>query len=189
MRRTSKVPSKPGPPRQSADVIELRGKSHVSAAELEQRREEEVRAEPVRGLRPPDDLRGKARECWRIHAPELERLGLLSRLDVGTFRLACEAYGMALEAIDSMRPRKADGTPDRRKASLELVIVDSAHGNRLAKHPGFSVFNMAANTYRSYCIELGLSPSARVSLRPGTIGKPGRDPAADADDDEDFDFG
>lgn len=184
------MPSKPGPPRQSADVIELHGNaSKLSKDEIEKRRAEEVRAAPLRGLKPPDDLRGSARACWKLHAPELERLGLLSKLDVGTFRLACEAYGMAVDAVAAMRPRKSDGTPDKRRADLELVIVDTAHGNRLAKHPAFSIFNMAANTYRSYCIELGLSPSSRVSLRPGTIGKTGPDSASDADHDDDFDFG
>lgn len=180
----------PGPPRQPADVIELHGnKSKLSKEELEARRSEEVKAEPIKGTTPPAGLSRYARECWAMHAPELERLGLLSRLDLGAFRVACETYAMALEALEAMRPRKKDGTPDKRSNRLELLVADSAHAGRLAKHPAFAIFNMAANTYRGYCVDFGLTPSARVTLRPGTAGASTAGSVSSDDGDEAFDFG
>lgn len=178
---------RPGPARQSADVIRLHGnRSKLSKAELEERDAQEVKAEPVRDLDPPKDLSPDAAACWKMHAPELERLGLLTRLDLGSFRLACETYAMALAAMAAMRPRRSDGEPDGRRRGYEVVTVDKAHGGDLRKHPAFAVFNMAVNTYRAWCADFGLTPSARVTLRPGAAAGAGAPSEAD---DDGFDFG
>ena len=74
---------------------------------------------------------------------------------------------MAREALEEMRPRKADGSADRRTNRREVVAVDGARRGNVKRHAAYAVFNMASNTYRSWCVEFGLTPSARVSLRPG----------------------
>jgi len=181
-------PGKPGPPRHSAEVIRLHGnRAKLSKAELEEREAAEVKAEPVRDVDPPKDLSPHARDCWRLHAPELERLGLLTRLDVGSFRLACECYAMAISSLEAMRYKRSDGENDGRRRGYEVVVKDNAHGGMLKKHPAFSTFNMAVNTYRAWCSDFGLTPSARVSLRPGAAAGAGQ--GAERDDDDGFDFG
>lgn len=181
---TVSVGRKPGPKPHSADVIEIGGnRSKLSKEEIERRREAEVRARPLH-LDPPAHLSPFARECWERHAPELESLGLLTVLDAGSFEMTCEAYALARQALEEMRPRKADGTADQRTHRREVIDVDKGHAGNLRKHPAFSVWNMAQNSYLAWCREFGLTPSARVSLRPGAgAGTPG---AAGESDDDDF---
>lgn len=174
---------KPGPPPMTADVIELTGnRSKLSAEEIEERREREVKARPLH-LDPPKSLSPFARECWEAHAPELEALGLLTVLDRGSFELACETYGLARQALEDLRPRRADGEPDARTNRRQVVDVDRGHAGNLRKHPAFAVFNMASNSYRGWCAEFGLTPSSRVALRPGRAGGPvAGESGADGDD-------
>lgn len=178
---------KPGPKPQTAEVILLGGnRSKLSAEEIEARRAAEVKARPLH-LEPPGHLSPFARECWDRHAPELEHLGLLTVLDAGSFELACECYALAREALEQMRPRRADGEADGRTHRREVIGVDKGHAGNLRKHPAFSVFNMAQNSYKAWCVEFGLTPSSRVALRPGRSG-----PLAEGDggaDDDDAFFG
>ena len=105
-------------------------------------------------------------------APELEALGLLSVLDGPGFRLACETYALALYALEEMRAKKADETVDARKKSLAVLEVDRVHGGQRRKTPAFAVYAQASREFRAWCVEFGLTPSARVSLRPGAHGAP-----------------
>lgn len=182
------MPRKPGPAPMSADVISLTGnRSKLTEDEIAARAAAEVRPAPIRP-RKPEHLSRFASECWDRHAPELESLGLLTRMDSGAFELACEAYAMAREALEEMKPRKADGTPDRRTRARSVVDVDGARRGNVKRHAAFAVFNMASNTYRAWCVEFGLTPSARVSLRPGahtpTLPEDGDGAGSDG-----FDFG
>lgn len=176
---------KPGPPPLTADVIELTGnRSKLSKEEIEERRAAEVKARPLH-LDPPGHLSPFARECWDRHAPELEHLGLLTVLDAGSFELACECYAIAREALEQMRPRRSDGQADGRTHRREVIDVDRGHAGNLRKHPAFSVFNMAQNSYKAWCVEFGLTPSSRVALRPGRAGAL---PAEGGEDDGDESF-
>lgn len=171
-----------------ANVVEFRGNpSKLTKAEIEERRDAEVIAEPVRGAAAPAHLSAYARQCWEVTVPELEELELLATIDLCAFEMACEAYALARYALDEMRPKRADGEPDGRKKSLEILVVDTAHGGTMRKHPAFAVFNMAVNTYSQWCSKFGIAPLSRVTLRPGA-GARGAG-AGDRDDDDDFDFG
>lgn len=182
------MPRRPGPAPHSAEVIELGGnRSKLSAEEIEARRAREVKARPLRPD-PPKTLSPFARECWEAHAPELESLGLLTVLDRGSFEMACEAYALAREALEAMRPRRADGQADSRTHRREVIDVDKGHAGNLKKHPAFSVWNMAQNAYRAWCAEFGLTPSARMNLRPASAGAIGA-AGGDRDDDDDAFFG
>lgn len=171
----------------SADVIELRGNpSKLTAAEIEARRANEVKARPLRP-KAPADLAPLERECWDLHAPELERLGLLAVLDAGAFRFACSSYMIARTALETMAPTKADGTPDARRKGVVVVDVDHGHGGQTKKHPAVAVYFQAVKDYRAWATEFGLTPSSRIGLRPAAGRGAGAD-SSDADDD-DFDFG
>lgn len=174
-----------GRQRQSATIHRLRGNpSKLSEAELERREAEEIKPAPIGTTRRPADLSPIERECWDAHAAELERLALLTVLDAQTFRvLVCGPYEVARLAKDLMRPRKADGSIDRRRRGLELVLPDPDHGGA-RRHPAFVVWKQALAEYRAGCKEFGLTPAARVGLRPAApIGA-----VPDDDDDDDSAF-
>lgn len=176
------MPKRPGPKPQPADVIELRGnRSKLTDEQLAERRASTPAPKPL-APKAPKDLSPVARECWQHHASELEHLGLLTVLDGAAFRLACEAYALAVAALGEMRPKKADGTPDGRKRGFEVLLRDKDHEPR--RHPAFIVWKQATDEYRSWCSEFGMTPSARVGLRPGaSVGT-----VADDDEDDDSAF-
>lgn len=165
-----------GRPPLPSNVLRMRGEHRLADA----RDAATPRPHPV-APKPPKSLSGYARDCWRIHAPELERLGLLTVLDGASFHLLCESFALAMSALDAMRPRKGDGTPDRRKRHHEVVIPDPAHGG-VRRHPALMVYNGAAKEYRAWAQRFGLTPSDRIGLRPGApIG-------VEPDDDDDDEF-
>jgi P27 family predicted phage terminase small subunit len=176
------MPRRPGPNRQPAEVIELHGNpAGLTKAEIEDRRQNDVKARPLRPT-VPNYLSPYARECWNMLAPELESLGLLSVLDAPGFILCCETWAIARYALDDLRPRKADGTPDGRTRRPQLVDRDESHAGNSKKHPAAAIYFQAAALFNRYCVEFGLSPSARVALRPGarpTV--PGGTPGEDED--------
>lgn len=181
------MPRKPGRVPKSADVIELTGnRSRLSKAEIDARRAAEVKARPLRTTA-PSDLAPLERECWEAHAPELERLGLLTVLDSGAFRFACTSYMVARSAIEQMRPTKADGTPDARRKGVVVTDTDRVHGGMLKRHPAVLTYFAAVRDYRAWCVEFGLTPSSRIGLRPAAGAPAGA--RAEREDDDDFDFG
>jgi P27 family predicted phage terminase small subunit len=166
-----------------ANVHRLRGNpSKLSKRELEQRERDEIKPRLV-AVKAPADLSPLERECWDLHAAELDHLSLLTVLDIAAFRLlVCGPYEMARAARELLRPRKADGTPDRRRTGLELLHVD---GDTLRTHPAYRIWRQSIEAYRMGCREFGLTPSSRVSLRPGAaVGT-----VPDDDEDDDLFFG
>lgn len=156
---------------------------HRTKAELEERERSTPKPRPIAPRRPPH-LSAAERECWDHHAPELERLGLLTGLDLGAFRLACASYALAVTALEEMRPRKADGSVDRRRRGFVVTVADPKYGTEAIKrHPAFSVYAAAGRDYRDWCARFGLTPSDRVGLRAGASWP---DPTVDEDDDAAF---
>lgn len=181
------MPRTPGPPKLPADVVELRGnRSKLSEEELEARRAEEARLRPA-PLKPkkPEWLSTYAAECWDLHAPELERLALLTKIDAGSFALACETYALARYALEDLRRRTTSGEVDKRTKKLTTTEVDRVHGGMLKKHPSVAVFVSAQAAYLRWCVEFGLTPSARMGLRPTrAAGSTGRGAGGNGDDGE-----
>ena len=178
-----------GRPRKSAKVIELHGnRAKLSKEELERREKQEAELAPTiaSSSKAPADLSELERECWELHATELNHLGLLTVLDLAAFRLmVCQPYEMAMAGRAAMfeQPLTKAGLPDRRsKPKLTVVHVDAAHGV-LRRHPGFLVWKAGVEMYRQGCGHFGLTPSSRVNLRPGA---PVGDHATEDDDDDSF---
>jgi P27 family predicted phage terminase small subunit len=168
--------AKPGPRAKPATVLRLHGNDWLA----KQRDRATPRPHPI-APRPPRYLSAYARECWEVHAPELERLGLLTVLDGASFTFLCESYSLARTALDEMRPRKKDGTLDRRSKRHVITVVDDRGARR--RHPAVLVWRQASGDYRSWCSNFGLTPSDRIGLRPGA--PIGSEPD-DADDEEFF---
>lgn len=158
-------------------------RAEMSEAELEAREAEEIQVRPLKA-QAPADLSPHARDCWKRLAPELDRLGMLTMLDVESFRLACETYALALYSLEEMRPKRADGEVDKRKKGYEVLQQDRVHGGQLKRHAAFANFMQAQTAFNRWTIDFGLSPSARASLRPGAVGPSGH--SAEAEDDDDF---
>jgi P27 family predicted phage terminase small subunit len=105
--------------------------------------------QPAPCVGPPRWLKGPARYEWNRIAPELKRLGLLSKLDRSTLASYCAAY--------------ADFRLANEIVAREGRIIQSANGMTMT-HPAVHIQNKAIILMRSMAGELGLSPAARSSL-------------------------
>jgi P27 family predicted phage terminase small subunit len=94
----------------------------------------------------PTDLKGEGLAEWNRVTPELERMGLLSRIDRGALLLYCASFGLWHE---TWRRIMADGpvTEDERKLPR--------------KHPLWQVYRDSAALVASLAKDLGLTPASR----------------------------
>ena len=119
------------------------------------------RPQPVRAIPAvPGWLDREAKAEWKRITPELNRLGLLSRLDRGVLALYCDAWSKWVSA----------------RGSIDALIVQGTKGDR--KHPAWQIYRDAASMVASLAKELGTSPNARLRMEL---------PEADSGDEADLD--
>ncbi|MGK5529351.1 phage terminase small subunit P27 family [Streptomyces sp. URMC 129] len=96
----------------------------------------------------PAWLDREAKAEWRRVVPELDRLGVLAKVDRGALATYCAAWSkfVAAEAL----------------LSGEELVAERRAGNGPAKHPGWQVWREAANTVSALARELYLTPAARL---------------------------
>ena len=97
----------------------------------------------------PAHLTTAARTEWKRIVPELERLGLLTKLDRAALSLYCVAYGRWAEA-------------EKQAAVLGMVVKTKA--GSLIQNPYLGIANRAASQMHAILVEFGLSPSSRTRL-------------------------
>ena len=97
----------------------------------------------------PAHLTTAARAEWKRIVPELERLGLLTRLDRAALSLYCVAYGRWAEA-------------EKQAAVLGMVVKTKA--GSLIQNPYLGIANRAAKQMHELLVEFGMSPSSRTRV-------------------------
>lgn len=85
---------------------------------------------------------------WKEHAPELERLQILTGIDSAAFRLMAEHYSFAVQAAQELRE--------------EGLTVDGREGKK--KNPKAQIFKDNSLAFKSFATEFGMTPSARARL-------------------------
>ncbi len=93
----------------------------------------------------PNNLSKVARQEWKRLAPELDKLGLITRIDMTAFVCYCESYSTFVAARNAI---KIDGM---------TVKVNGL----LKKNPAVSIMNDASRLMRQYLTEFGLTPASR----------------------------
>jgi P27 family predicted phage terminase small subunit len=133
----------PGPPPTPSKLVELKGnpsKKKLSGAE----------PEPTRGApRPPADLKGEALAEWGRIVPELDKLGLLTKVDRAYLVAYCEAWAAFNEA---------------RAALSEYGALVAGRDGGMVKNPAAQVMRDAADMMLKFGSRFGLSPSDRTRL-------------------------
>ncbi len=97
----------------------------------------------------PDALDGEARKEWERQAPELVRIGLLTKIDVGVFVMMCQAWGNFIESISKLK-----------KHGLLLKEKDE----KIKINPYHRIMQENITQYLRIAVELGLTPSARSKI-------------------------
>lgn len=98
----------------------------------------------------PSWLNPTARAEWKRVAPELEKLGLLTRIDMAALASYCVAYSDLVAAR-----REIDGH------GFSMEIVTEKGGLYYQQRPEVSIANKAMALIKGFCQEFGLTPSAR----------------------------
>lgn len=110
----------------------------------------------------PTWLANEARAEWRRVVPELDRLGLLARVDRGTLAAYCETWATFVAAQREVHEHGLVILKKVMEAETDdgmLIIYQQP-----AKNPAVLIARDAAAQIRAFCSEFGLSPSARTRL-------------------------
>jgi P27 family predicted phage terminase small subunit len=100
-----------------------------------------------------------ADEWWRT-APELHRLGLLTRIDVPALAAYCHAFGQWRMAAESLAKMQANDP------IMNGMIIKTKYGDA-AMNPLVSIARKHAADVIRYASEFGLTPVARTRLAAG----------------------
>ncbi|ODB61351.1 phage terminase small subunit P27 family [Paenibacillus polymyxa] len=118
---------------------------------------------------PPAHLDATAKKEWRRLAPELFRLGLLTKVDLGTFEVYCLSYGRLVAAHKSLRKAK----------TMFHEYTNKAGATNFVARPEIAVIQKESLVIKAFCAEFGLSPSARTRMEAPTILPGGAGPPQD----------
>jgi len=107
----------------------------------------EVVPNPVRSTDPPRGLDVYGRRYWREYAPALLRLGLLTELDLSTFRAVCEAWARYERSLVRLRAKLRNRSASDEEIRRREVSVERAE-----------------HSLRQLWDAFGMSPSSRSRL-------------------------
>ena len=110
----------------------------------------------------PPDLTDAAKDEWAYIAPELEKMGVLTRADRAALVCYCESYAQLQEARILLY-----------KNNGAIVVTDTGF---VMQHPAVGMMNSAKNQIRAFAEQFGLTPSARTRI---SIEKPRETSAID----------
>ena len=143
----------PGPPPRPSALTELLGNPGKKIANPNE-------PAPEKGApKMPTGLTIEARKEWRRVVPVLEKIGMLSVVDRAALVVYCEAWSDYLAASAALR-----------------TYGDWIEGTRgtQVRHPAAMAKKEAIATIKAFCLEFGMTPSAR-----SRITLPGQSPEAD----------
>jgi P27 family predicted phage terminase small subunit len=104
--------------RQPIDLVIANGKKHLTKAEIEQRKAEEVRA-PCECIEPPPYLQGAMAKEFVEYAEKLEKIGIISDLDVDCLARYILSKSMYLKLTSKLQNEVKEG----RYAAAEKLLT------------------------------------------------------------------
>jgi P27 family predicted phage terminase small subunit len=102
----------------------------------------------------PKHLKGEALKEWKIITIELEKLGLISKIDRAVLSMYCTAWGRHVDAENKIREMGADG-----------LVSETPNGFQV-QSAWVNISNKAMEQCHKYLCEFGMSPSARSRVTP-----------------------
>lgn len=104
---------------------------------------------PKSSVKKPRGMGKGAKKFWSQHAPEMERLQVLTGIDSAAFQLMAEHYAIAVQAAQELH-----------KGGLTVKGKDGVKKNPLAQ-----VFKDNALAFKAFATEFGMTPSSRTRLK------------------------
>ena len=140
-------------------------------------------ADLVDGLQPeveipgcPKHLLPEARKEWRRITPELERYGLVSKLDRSALSLYCQAWARWVWAEEQLARSMAIAEQQRAEAAArgeewkggDGMTVPTPTGH-MSYSPHWVIANKAAQQVREFLAAFGLSPETRGKVSTSSL--------------------
>jgi P27 family predicted phage terminase small subunit len=113
-------------------------------------------------------LAPQAKKLWKALAPQLEKLGLLTKIDGAAFEAVCQEYAIWVQCElylkkagrTTVMNRKSEWDEDREGNIVEHV-TDSGYEQQ---RPEVAIGNKALAALKAFCTEFGLTPSSRSRI-------------------------
>lgn len=143
-----------GRKKQPVELLEAKGRKHLTKAEKKQRMESEIKA-PADEVLPPTYLNSQQKKVFKKLAKSLVELNIMSNLDCDTlarFCIAREQYIRFTELVDSINSRIDALTLE--EIALNIGLLDKAS----------SIQNRAFKQCRDCASDLGLTITSRCKL-------------------------
>ena len=124
----------------------------------------------------PRHLLPEARKEWRRITPELERYGLISKLDRTALALYCQAYARWVWAEEQMARAQAVAETNRTAAEATGQVYAGGDGmtvmtpnGHMTYSPHWVIGNKAQQQVKDFLAQFGLSPSSRSAVAPSSV--------------------
>jgi P27 family predicted phage terminase small subunit len=129
--------------------------------------------QPAAGVpKMPGWLSKRAKKEWKRIVPELERLGLMTVVDLAALAAYCQAVAEMEIATDTL-------DREGRVCSWPIFDKDGVRvGEKLRSHPAVQQQRDAARLVKQFIGEFGLTPASRTRVQGATNGE-SQDPRAE----------
>ena len=102
----------------------------------------------------PEWLCKDAKKEWERISPQLEKLGLLTQIDMAALVGYCESWAQYKKAIEFIQ----------KNGEVYPIKDDNGKIKYLQQFPQVSIANKALINIKSFCTEFGMTPSARSRM-------------------------
>ena len=113
---------------------------------------------PVRKPKPPIELDPSARKEWRRVVGELDKLGMVSKLDVSVLAAYCVSFSRFKAANEALK------VVSEKDPAFHGMLIKTKQGNWI-QNPLVGVARRAAADMAQFASEFGMTPSSRTRVR------------------------
>ena len=141
-----------GRPRIPRELRELHGSLNATRD-----KELPIKGTIVIGLEAPSDLNEWGQRYWLDIMEEYQRLGIITRVDVGALHSVCYWFGLMNEAADIVSAKGLE-------VEVEKVTPKGESYTVTETNPMIAVADKAFKNYIAMCREFGLTPASRTRI-------------------------
>ena len=124
--------------------------------------ENEPSPQPVCDIpKPPPWMNTDGKKMWKHVAPQLERLGLLTEVDLQALAAACQSWGLYVECERFFRKKNPE--TGEKYGRTYIYTNKEGHKNEIER-PQVKIGQKALEHFRSFMAEFGLTPSSRAKI-------------------------
>ena len=141
-----------GRPRIPRELKELHGSLNATRD-----KELPIKGTIVIGLEAPSDLNEWGQRYWLDIMEEYQRLGIITKVDVGALHSVCYCFGLMNEAADIVSAKGLE-------VEVEKVTPKGESYTVTETNPMIAVADKAFKNYIAMCREFGLTPASRTRI-------------------------